>query len=474
MLIPSLLVGLTLLLWGLWAGNRASLMAMALAVVVVGYICGYDAWRLEAGPGTITLDRLAILGVTLLAGWRAWRGRIQATQPTGADWALLLTIGWLGFSCFLNPRPEGLIDAPSQTNRLLLSFGLPALLFALMRHERFDASKARWLLTTLACVGLYLALTAVMETAGVWSLVFPRYIADPELGLHYGRARGPALNSVSLGVYLGIATVATLLLIPRSSRLMQLFWSAAAGLMTFSVLLTYTRSTWIGLALAGTFTVCMQLPRRVRKPVCVLALATLAVVGYSAKKAIVSLEREDSANVSAHSVQQRLAFAYVSYQMFRDHPLMGVGFGRFVDKKLPYLSDRRQWFELESIRQLEHHNTYLGLLTETGMLGLFAYLALLGSIGAAGWRLYNLEGEGQAVRSIGLLAIGTLFVYASSALFHDLTLVHSDQWLLFAIGGAAIGALVNSPAMALARAQAEPNRELIVSPPLPNHGMTTS
>jgi len=50
--------------------------------------------------------------------------------------------------------------------------------------------------------------------------------------------------------------------------------------------------------------------------------------------------------------------------------------GRFYDRKMPYLSDRSQEFELESLRPLHHHNTLLSILTETGMIG-FAAFALL-------------------------------------------------------------------------------------------------
>ena len=67
--------------------------------------------------------------------------------------------------------------------------------------------------------------------------------------------------------------------------------------------------------------------------------------------------------------------------------MFGVGFGRFYDRKLPYLSDRSQDFELESLRNLHHHNTLLSLLTETGMVGLAAFLALLAAWARSAWSL---------------------------------------------------------------------------------------
>lgn len=443
MFIPLLLIGTAALLWVAVVAQRVSLVAMAFGLILVGYACGYEAWRFDLGPGTLTLDRVMLLVVVAATVWRAWRGDVQATRPSGADWTLVVVLAWLTVSCLTNWNSTPLQGASPPGYRLTLGFFVPAMLYALVRHERFDRDKARLLLVGLASLGVYLALTAIAETLHAWQLVFPRYIADSTIGLHFGRARGPGLNSVSLGVYLGASTVAALLLVPRSTRPMQVVWACVAGLTTAATILTYTRSAWLGLALAATLVVTLQLPRRIRKPACVLALGSMLVMGLIAKNEIISLEREDSASVSAHSAQQRLAFAYVSYNMFMDHPLMGVGFGRFVDKKLPYLNDRSQSFELESLRYLDHHNTFLSLLTETGMLGLFAYTALLVFWGAAGWRLYNLETADPMVRALGLLLIGVLAVYVSSAVFHDLTLVHSDQWLLFLIGGSAMGALVN-------------------------------
>src|SRR5690606_13826616 len=115
----------------------------------------------------------------------------------------------------------------------------------------------------------------------------------------------------------------------------------------------------------GVVMLWLQTPRHLRIPV---AFSTAVAGGLALAigwNAIIYLDREDSGAVSGHSVSQREAFTYVSLKMFQDHPVAGVGFGRFYDTKLPYLSDRSQTFELESLRDLHHHNTFLGLLVET-------------------------------------------------------------------------------------------------------------
>ena len=459
MLVPALFAGIAVALLVATLATRLSTVSLALTVLVVGYVFGYDVWHADAGPIPLTLDRLALVGLVGLAGWRWWRGELPTPRPIGLDMAIALVCGWLTLSCVMS-RPGDSVTLPtSPLFRLVVSFWAPACLYAVLRTTKIGATLARRLLLGVGALGLYLGFTALCETAGVWSLVFPRYIADPDLGLHFGRARGPALNSVSLGVYLGVCATAAWLLVPRSSRPLQLVWLVGSVLMSFGVLLTYTRSTWIGLAGAAVTVICLQLPREWRRTAFVSAVVAGVLFLAVGKDALVGLEREDSGSVSAHSVQQRTAFAYVSMQMFRDHPLGGVGFGRFYDKKLPYLTDRRQSFELESLRELHHHNTFLSLLTETGLLGLFAYLVVLAGFARVGWLLAHDSQAPAECQRLGLLLIGTVMVYFPSALFHDLTLVHSDQWLLFTIAGAATGCWVHRAAAETVRQPAAVNAE---------------
>jgi O-antigen ligase len=117
--------------------------------------------------------------------------------------------------------------------------------------------------------------------------------------------------------------------------------------------------------------------------------------------------------------------------MFCDHPFFGVGFGRFYDQKLPYLSDRRQTVELESIRNLHHHNTLLSVLTETGLIGFAAFAAVFVAWAACAWRLATDFNAEAWVRAQGVIMLALLANYLSSAVFHDVTLLPSQELLLF-------------------------------------------
>jgi N-acetylglucosaminyldiphosphoundecaprenol N-acetyl-beta-D-mannosaminyltransferase len=320
---------------------------------------------------------------------------------------------------------------------LFNAFALPALIYWIARRSPLSPGNWSALLACFAMLGVYLAVTALLEVTGHWSFVFPRFIANPNLGIHFGRARGPGLNGASLGMYLTACGCCAWMLQPHvSQRWQQLALFLIAPLIAAGVFVTYTRSTWLGLAASIAVIAAFQIPRRLRLPALAAAgLAGLLVVG-AAWGDLTGLKREGTAAEAEHSIDQRASFAYVSWQMFKDHPIAGVGFGRFYDRKLPYLSDRSRPIELESIRSLHHHNTLLGLLTETGMIGLAAFLALLAVWARDAWRLATEKHKANGAaprwpRAQGVLLLALLANYLCSALFHDLTFVPAQHGLLF-------------------------------------------
>ena len=124
--------------------------------------------------------------------------------------------------------------------------------------------------------------------------------------------------------------------------------------------------------------------------------------------------------------------------MFLDRPILGFGFGQFFREKLPYLSDRTTPLELELIRDFIHHNTYLSLLTETGLVGLALYLMILCGFARRGWRLCR-DDNPQWMCAHGILLLGTLATYALQMMFHEVSYTAIDNSLLMLLAGMAVG-----------------------------------
>jgi exopolysaccharide biosynthesis WecB/TagA/CpsF family protein len=416
--------------WGAICARRGSLLVGCGLLLAVGYALGHEFWNARLGPIPVTLDRALLIGLAATFAYQ-WRyGGLSIRPWTGGDWMLAAMLTVFTVSALFSGQPEITDGVTSKWGRLVTSFLIPALLYGIIRQ--LDITRRDWsrLLAALALLGFYLACTGALEVAGCWSFVFPRYIANPDLGIHFGRARGPELNSVSLGLYVTACLLAGWTLLNFTGRrFYQLALLIALPAMAGGVLLTYTRSTWIGLAASCLVVAAFYVPSRWRMP----AMAGAGVVGLLVMIAswgqLLGIKREGTVEDSEHSVSQRQSFAYVSWQMFCDHPVLGVGFGRFYDRKLPYLSDRSQNFELESLRPLHHHNTLLSVLTETGLIGLAAFVGVFVAWTRSGWRLAT-NVTSSWTRAQGILMLALIANYLCSAVFHDLTLLPSQELLL--------------------------------------------
>ncbi len=443
--IVILFVALAAVIWGAAFAQRASLWFGAAAFIAAGYVLGPPLFSVHLGPVPVTIDRVLLVGLAAMAAWQWRQGRLQPGMMTGFDWLLVAALAYFTVRCAMTPSPpvgEGSSVKPWW--KLIAAFWVPGAVYLAARVAPRSERSWRSAMGMLAGVGLFLALTAYAEIGKQWWAVFPRYIANPELGTHFGRARGPALNSASLGVFLTICFWAAWMLVPRASRPTKAALTVVLVLIAGAVYFTYTRSTWLGLAGGLAAIPLWQLPRRWRLPAA-LGVAMCGAIGVAALGgSVTELQRKDSDASAEHSVYQRASFVYVSMRMFRDAPVFGCGLGRFYDKKIPYLADRSQQLELESLRKLDHHNTLLSVLVETGFVGFTLFVGLLAAWLRAAWRVAADVAREPWQRTQGLFSLATLLTYLASALFHDLTLSPTEHWLLFFAAGTTVGLLADA------------------------------
>ncbi|MGI9427425.1 MAG: O-antigen ligase family protein [Bythopirellula sp.] len=433
------LFAIAAIVWALVYARHGSLLIGGTGFIVVAYVLNQHFFSMGFGPVSLTLGRMLLVGLAALFAWRWWRGEIECCPLTGCDWLVALLVAYLTVRYAFTSEPTGVASSVAPTWRLIASFWMPAVLYWIVRNAKLSERSWKAVLTCLVGLGVYLAVTGLAEVRGDWWAVFPRYISDPDLGAHFGRARGPALMSASLGVYLGVCFWAAWFLWSRVGRFQQLVLLAAMVLITAGVYVTYTRSTWLGLAVGLAVIPLLHLPRSWR-PVLLIGMLLVGSLGaVVVGDKVINMRRQDANGSAAHSVYQRASFYHVSMSMFRDKPLFGCGFGRFYDCKLPYLADRSQQLELESIRQLDHHNTFLSLLTETGIIGFTLFAALLIAWTRSAWLLIRHEQAEGWMRAHGLFSLAVMLVYVSSAVFHDLTLSPSEQWLLYLTTGVTVG-----------------------------------
>ncbi|MDY0170425.1 MAG: O-antigen ligase family protein, partial [Thermoguttaceae bacterium] len=262
---------------------------------------------------------------------------------------------------------------------------------------------------------------------------------SPTLGIHFGRARGPMVHSVTFGLVLAVCLLAAWLWRARFGRAGQLAWVALVPLMLAGIYLSYTRSVWMGTAAGAMIVLGLTLQGQWRPLVLGSMVTAGLLLALTRMDKLLSFEREYKAQYTRQSVDLRAGFAYVSWQMFRDRPLLGFGFNQFPEAKLAYLADRSTDGELEAIRPYSHHCTFLSILTEAGIIGLALFLAVLAFWSLAAWRLIANPRAPPWARSSAVLLLGAMGVYVVQGVFHELSYTPIDNSLLFILAGVTVG-----------------------------------
>lgn len=173
-------------------------------------------------------------------------------------------------------------------------------------------------------------------------------------------------------------------------------WGALV-VINAALLGSYTRSAWVGLAVALVLLLLVRAPRwLLALPVAALLFALLAPAPVLERVASIA-DLEDPSN------RDRLAMVQAGAAMIADRPLVGLG-PEMV--KTLYPRYRVESAVRDDVPHL--HNTFLHLGAERGLPALGAYLALMGVAMAAAWRRLRREGGCRGPR--GDLYLGTLLV----------------------------------------------------------------
>lgn len=427
------------LVWGLILALRGSLVLGCFAYLVTACVFGPYFTNFDVGGITLSLDRVFLVGLVVAFALQRQMGFLEPKPLAGIDLAMFGLFGVLALSAFTHDYH---VSGPGEVpvvQHLINGYLIPLVVYWIARQAKTDEKTTTQLLAALTLFGVYLALTGIFESLHIWSLVFPRYIADPELGLHFGRARGPMVHSVSYGIYLDTCLLAAGLWMSRVGRGGMLAIGMLLPLFLAAIFFTKTRTVWLGAATGTLVILAIVLQGRLRVAVVGGAVAVGLLFIAAKSDALLGLQREGTVQDTRQSADMRKAFTYVSWKMFEDRPIWGFGFGQFARAKLPYLTDQSTDLQLEQIRTYVHHNTFLAILTETGLIGLGFFLAVLGGWAKAAWQLVRAKQAPLWVQQHGMLLLAVLGIGVWQMVGHEITFTPLDQSLLYCLAGIGVG-----------------------------------
>jgi len=382
---------------------------------------------------SLTVDRVwlaALLGQFL---YDLWNRRARIRNMTGSDIWLFLFLAWLLVRTLTTPFGQELLGQPSTINHLITGYLIPAYLFVLIRHSEISPRTLWPAIAVILFFGVYLSLTAMLEMTKQWSLVFPQFIGDPKLGIHFGRARGPMLQSVRLGMCLNLC-LAVLWTFPIWICARERWaWVMALGLtplFMLAILLTYTRSIWMGAGAIVVILLSTMLQGKTRTLVLGSLFMSAVVGGLLIGPSLLAFKREYSEAETLESTRMRGAFAYVSLKMFQDSPIVGFGFNQFQVYNRPYLDDRTTNIRLESIRGYVHHNSFLSLVVDLGLVGATLYMIAAVSLIRNCWVVWRHPTASPYARSAAVLSFCIIAVHGIQMAFHEVSFSSIENAIL--------------------------------------------
>ncbi|MGE5325931.1 MAG: O-antigen ligase family protein [Deltaproteobacteria bacterium] len=380
---------------------------------------------------TLLAQALVALG---LAAWSAalrlgktrWPSSFKLALPLGALAAAAL------ISCLNSPAPSfSLIEA-----EYFLSGPLWLLMWVTWSSGVADVRRAA---KFVAAAGGVAAAVALLQWAGHDPLLFGGYGVPwgtmvPRMRLYSTFGNPNLLCGYLIGA---IFPALALALIARSQAGKIGAWCSAAFVLA-AIVGTGSYGGWAAL-IAGAIAAGLvyraaqrgqraggaQLPKMAMKSALPVWLVAALVLQASVDPSLLS------------RAQGRLFLWRAAWPMFREHPLIGSGWGtfqlRFLELQAQFLAAHREWTRLWTMA-LEAHNDPYQILLETGLLGIAALVWLAVEYGRGVWTLAHSGSSRESVLWLSAGAGGVVAIFTNSLVNFQLA-VAPTLILLFTLLG---------------------------------------
>ncbi len=274
----------------------------------------------------------------------------------------------------------------------LSEYAMPFSMFFLAKHIINDEQKIKKMFIFFTIIGVYLGITGIFEYLKLDYLVFPPYIMET-YGIHHGRARGPFLAASTNGWVLGMIIFMTLhLLLHSNKKWIKRFCTVSLILMLITLLLTLTRSVWIGFILASL--VIPIFSPQIRKAFFVSILALLLLFSILVSLGEFKYHDVDDRDISERTdlsisekistragrkgtLEGRMTLYGIGWRMFLEKPVFGHGYKSYMKSNI------------YKIHQINFHDVFAAMIAELGLAGLSMYLFIVISILMSSVRLYR-------------------------------------------------------------------------------------
>ena len=328
--------------------------------------CFAGHWADMGIPGPV--DR-ALLTVGFVIEYLRARRAGVLPRPTTTAFLLAAASTWATISWIASPErtQPGLFTLVDLYVIPLILFSAAPLLFG-TRHRRFAFA------ATFAVFGMYLGINAIGQTLNLSALVFPAYVLDSSVGIHFDRARGPYTESVNMGMMLILSGVlGGWVARTASSGRWRFIGALSVALCTIGIALTLTRAIWLAAALILAVAIVTLPELRRRLPLVLGGLVAAALLFLVAFPDYLTAATDRGGDQSPLWDRQNVNQAAAS--MAFHNPLFGVGWNQAGYLMSEYIRLGEDYPVTAVSARLIPHNVFLGHFAELGILGASLWLA---------------------------------------------------------------------------------------------------
>jgi putative inorganic carbon (hco3(-)) transporter len=370
------------------------------------------AVHFHGAPSILQPFLLVMLGVVLL------RWRVRGERPVGWSQPLIL-LGMYGLVRYASLLYAVNYEVAQTALIIYIKDTIIAVILVMMLQRRDTLHKAIWSL--LAAGGFLGGISVLQYTTQTFHNIYWGF-ADASVQHLIGdtggfRIAGPIGDPNFYGqIIVPLFPLALERALNERSPLLRLFAFYAFVVCTITVIVTYSRGTFVAMAAAlGLYVLYRGL--RLREMIFALLLLIPAIqfvpAEYTQRIMTMAdiLPWNEAEPTSEVSFRGRTSEALVAFAMFSDRPLLGVGLNNYPQ----YYQTYSQRIGLDPRReQRAPHSLYLEIASETGLLGIFSFGALMWGMFHSIWLARKrfiqagLPNDGSMVVALGVGIVGYL------------------------------------------------------------------
>jgi O-antigen ligase len=316
------------------------------------------------------------------------------------------------------------LDGLALASIALVVSAIPAVRLSENLPRALNDWRSYWVLAICFLVGAHIARVGAREAAframafasvGACLVAFVQRAGGFDLGpLHIGAAHrvgGTMFTMTFAGILYQIILFNSSAVFARRFAHWR-WWLAGIVAMEFTALLmTMTRGAWIAL-FAGALVLCLLLRRRALLVGTAAALAVAVAFSFmfARDQGRTIAVTELATRPADRNVATRLVLWQISLELFREHPVFGVGMGDYTIEADKHLRERKVRTTVDT------HNVYLHLLATRGVVGFIPFVVYFVVLLRSLARVYTRAGPNSVERYYAAGAIAAVAAVLAGAL----------------------------------------------------------